>query len=116
MHLTKAEISIGIMNGKISSTINDTGATSNAGLQAAPIIITNKDSSKVFHLPTGTTEQVTKVAKLEHEVQEPAQTVDMVPDLVQHTVLSVRKFANAECILIYDVDEVNIYDGQNAEI
>ena len=40
----------------------------------------------------------------------------MVPDLVQHTLISARKFAGAEYISIYDVNEVNIYDGQTAKI
>ena len=40
----------------------------------------------------------------------------MVPDLVQHTLLSDRKFADADYILIYDGNGVNIYYGRTARI
>ena len=32
---------------------------------------------------------------MEHEVREPAWKIDMVPELLQHTILSARKFADA---------------------
>ena len=40
----------------------------------------------------------------------------MVPDLVQHTILSARTFSDADYISIYDVNEVNIYDGRTSKI
>ena len=40
----------------------------------------------------------------------------MVPDLLQHIILSAITFADADYISIYDVNEVNIYDGRTAKI
>ena len=40
----------------------------------------------------------------------------MVPYLVHHTLLSVRKLTDAAYISIYDGNEVNIYDGQPSKI
>ena len=47
---------------------------------------------RFFYLPKGTTEKVTKVAKTEHKVREPAMTIDMIPELVKHTLPSSGKF------------------------
>ena len=54
--------------------------------------------------------------KLDHKVQETESTIHMVPDLVQHTLLSTRNYAAADYILIYDGNEVNIHGGQTAKI
>ena len=89
-HLTEEDVRIGVLNVTIPYTISNTGATSIAGLQGVPIIITNENSSKTFHLPNVKTSQATKVEKLEHKVLEPASAVDMVPGLVQHILLSSR--------------------------
>ena len=40
----------------------------------------------------------------------------MVPDIVKHTLISARKFADADDISIYDGNEVRIYYGQTAKI
>ena len=40
----------------------------------------------------------------------------MVPELVQHALLSGRKFVDPEYISIYDGNEVNIYDVKNVKI
>ena len=53
---------------------------------------------------------------MESKLKQPARTIDMAPDLVQHTLLNPIKFADVEYISIYDGDEVNIYDGQTAKI
>ena len=84
----------GIMNGSIASTVSDTGATSTAGAPHDPFKETTTISSKVFILPTGGTAKATKVAKLLHKVQPPANIVDIVPSLGQ-TLLSGSKFADA---------------------
>ena len=56
------------------------------------------------------------VCKLEHELWDPARTVDMVPDLVDSFLLSTSKFASAGYITIYNSKEVNIYDSNTATI
>ena len=96
--------------------ISGTGVTSSSGIQGNPFIITNDNSSKNAHLPNETTAPTTKVAKLEHKVREPERTVYMVPELVQHALLSGRKFVDPEYISIYDGNEVNIYDVKNVNI
>ena len=60
--------------------------------------------------------RASKVAKLEHPVREPARTVDIVPALVEQSLLSGNKFAEADYISIYDKDEVNIYDALTTKI
>ena len=40
----------------------------------------------------------------------------MVPDLVQHTLISASKFVDADYISIYDGDEVNMYYGKISKI
>ena len=116
LHLTKSDISIGVLNERIQSEISDTGSTSSAGLQGDHFIITNEKSSKNFHIPNGTTSQATKVEKLEHRVQESARTLGMVPDLIHNTLISAIKCFDADYISICDGNEVNIYDGQTARI
>ena len=110
-HLAKAEIKIGFLNGTTQSSISDTGDISHAGLQGEPLITTNDNSSKFFYLPNGTISHATKVEKIEHNVQEPERTIDMVPELVHHTLLSASNFSDADYISIYDGDDVNIYYG-----
>ena len=100
----------------IPSAIIDTGATSISGLQGGPFIITNDNPSNIFNLPNITIAQSIKVEKLEHNVQEPSTTIYMVPNLVQHTLLSASKFSGADYISIYNGEKENIYDGQTAKI
>ena len=114
--LTEPELKRGVLDGTIPSAVSDTGATSSAGLVGDPFIDTDEVSTKVFHLPTGGKAPASKVVKLEHNLREPARTVDMVPDLVAQTLLSASKFADANYISIYDGKEVNIYDALTTKI
>eukprot|EP00804_Cyclotella_cryptica_P003825 CCRYP_018936-RA/>CCRYP_018936-RA protein AED:0.22 eAED:0.20 QI:0/0/0/1/1/1/2/0/637 len=105
----------GIMNGSIASAVSDTRATSTAGAPHDPFEETTTISSKVFFLPTGSTAKATKVAKLLHKVQTPANIVDIVPSLGQ-TLLSGSKFADAGYTAVYDKAEVNFYDANTIHI
>ena len=96
--------------------IINTVTTSSTGLHGDLLILTTKDPTKVFILPNGATAPAPKLAKLHHQLRKPAHTVDMVPYLVQNTLLSASKFANAEYISIYDGDKVNVYDGHTTRI
>ena len=80
-HPTKAEVRIGVLNGIILYTISDTRAASIAGLQADPLIITNRYSSKVLS-PKSNDITGHQGRKLEHKVRETSRTIGMVPDLV----------------------------------
>ena len=67
-------------------------------------------------MPNGGTAPDFDVYKLEHELQDPSWTVDMVPGLVDSSLLSTRKLASAGYIKIYDGKEVNIYDSNTTKI
>ena len=114
--LTTREIKAAVLDGTIPSGISDTGATSSAGKPGDPFSHTNTPSNKVFHLPTGGTATATTQAKLLHKVREPARSVDMVPSLAEHTLISTSKFADADYVAIYDEKEVNFYDNKTAKI
>ena len=104
-----------IMNGTIASAVSDTGATSTAGAPQDLFKETTTLSSKVFILPTGGTVTATKRAKLLHNVQAPANMVDIVPTLAQ-TLLSGSKFANAGYTRVYNKAEVNFFNANTIHI
>ena len=52
-----------------------------------------------------------EMAKLLHDVREPAKTVELVPVMKQDMLRSVGKFADVGYITILDGEEVNIYNG-----
>ncbi len=56
------------------------------------------------------------MAKLAHNVCEPARLVDIVSSLEGNSLLSGGKFAEAGYISICNGDEVNIYNGRTAKI
>ena len=105
-----------VLNGTLTAVISEICDTSSPGIQGDTLIITNKYYEKGFHTPNGTISKASKLAKIEHRLQEPDQQIDMVPDLVYHTLLSASKFENADYISIYDGREVNIHYGQNTKI
>ena len=99
----------------IPFVIGDTGATSSTGL-VDPYIPTVIKSNTMFHSPNGGTDPASDVCKIEHELRDPARTVDMVPYLVDSSLLSTRKLASAGYIKIYDGKEVNFYDSNTTKI
>ena len=56
-----------------------------------------------------------EVRLLQHNLREPARSVDMVPG-IQNSLLSTGKFADANYISIFDKDEVDIYNANNTVI
>ena len=113
--MTKDQIIKGIMDGTIASAVSDTGATSTAGTPNDPFESSNKKSNKVFRLPTGGTATATSTAKLLLSVREPANEVDIIPNLEQ-TLLSTSKFADAGYTAVYDKDEINFYNSNTIKI
>ena len=73
-------------------------------------ILRSEISNKIFHMPTGTTAPANVKAKLHHMVREPARTVDMVPNLNNNSLMSARKFADAQYITVLTTTEVLVYD------
>ena len=105
-----------MLDGSIPSGVSDTGASSTVGKPGDPFIQTDIPSNKTFYLPDAHTINSTNVAYLEHELREPARTVDMVPELAENTLISTGKFADANYISVYDKKEVNVYDGNTVKI
>ena len=107
--LTKEQIKKGVLDGTIPSAISDTGATSTAGKRGDPFDIDNALPPKVFKLPNGTLEAAESTGQLQLPLREPANRVDVVPN-IEHTLLSGVKMAEAGYTAVYDKDEVNFYD------
>ena len=62
-------------------------------------------------MPTGTIAPASVKAKLHHIVRKPARTVDMVPDLKHKSLMSARKFSDAQYIAVLTPTEVLVYDN-----
>jgi len=107
----------GVLNGTIPSAVIDTGATSSAFLKdEEPSIPTGRISSAVFHFPNGTIAPATTLNKLLHNIRAPARDANIVPSLVENSLLSTSKFAAAGYTTIYDENEVNFYDTKTTKI
>jgi hypothetical protein len=106
----------GVLNGTIPSAVSDAGATSSAFLKKDPSRATGKLSTTVFHLPNGGIAPAMTRNKLLHNVCEPARSINIVPALVENSLLSTNKFAKAGFTVIYDKDEVNFYNARTTKI
>ncbi len=106
----------GMLNGMTPSAVSDTGATLSAFLKKDPSRATGELSTTVFHLPDGAIAPATTRNKLLHNVREPARSVNIVPALVENSLLSTNKFAEAGYTVIYDKDEVNFYNTRTTKI
>jgi hypothetical protein len=100
---------MGVLNGTIPSAVSDTGATSSAFLKEDPSIPTGRVSSAVFHLPNGAVAPATTVKKLLHNVRAPTRDVNIVPSLVENSLLS-------SYTAIYDKNKVNFYDTKTTNV
>ena len=103
---------MGVLNGTIPSAISDTSATLSAFLKEDPSIPTGCVSSAVFHLPNSAIALATTVNKLLHNVRAPTRDINIVPSLVENSLLSTSKFADAGYTAIYDENEVNFNDAK----
>ena len=57
-------------------------------------IETDQPLNELFYMPTGDNTPASTIAKLKHDVREPARTVNMVPALKHNSLLSGSKFAD----------------------
>ncbi len=73
-------------------------------------------SRAVFHLPNGTMAAATTINKLHLNVHELARSVNIVPALMENSLLSTNKFVEADHTVIYDAKEVNFYDARTTKI
>ena len=81
-----------------------------------PYIQTRKPSTKIFAIANNYAIPGSNVAKLHHDVREPARTVDMVLSLTNNSLLSGGKFAQAGYVAVCDDKEVNLYDMRTVNI
>ena len=88
---------------------SDTGVSSTAQKPTDQFVATNEISTKVFGLPTGGTAPATTVAKLQLNIRDPVNRVDIVPTL-ETTLLIGSKFSDAGYISVYDANEDNFYE------
>ena len=88
----------------------DSGTTSNFGMVGDDFILIEEQSHKIFNMPTGPTALASVKAKLHHSVREPARTVDMVPYFKHNSLMSARKFADAQYITVLTPTGVLVYD------
>ena len=58
----------------------------------------------------------TTIAKLKHDIRDPAKTVDMVPGLKTNSLISGPKFADAGYVTVLTPKELLIYDGIDLEM
>ena len=77
---SELQTKLGALNGSILSAAWDTACTSHAGMIGDPFIPTGQKSTKIFVLADGHPTPATTIAKLEHNVREPARTVNTVPE------------------------------------
>ena len=93
--MSEEELKKGVLNGSIPSAAYDTACTSHAGMPCDPFIQTNTPSTNVFALADNYPIPGSNVAKLHHDVCEPARTVYMFPYLTNNSLLSGGNFAQA---------------------
>ena len=114
--MSKEELKKRVLNGSIPLAAYDTACTSHAGMTGDPFIQTNTPSTKVFALADNYPIPGSNLAKLHHDVREPARTVDMVPSLTNNFLLSGGKFAQAGYVSVCNDKEVNLYDVRTVKI
>jgi hypothetical protein len=72
-------------------------------------------SRAVFHLPNGTMAAATTINKLHLSVRKPGRSVNIVPALVENSLLSTNKFVEAGYTVIYNAEEVNFYNARTTK-
>ena len=114
--LTEKQLKEGVLNVTINSVAWETACTSNPGIIGDPFIQTDEPFKKIFALADGHPVAGSNISKLYHNVCESAHTVDMVPVLVDNSLLSGGKFADAGYRSICDRSKVKFYFGQSVKI
>ncbi len=71
---------------------------------------------KAFRIPNDQVEEANDMDELQHNVRHPTKDVHIVPGIERDSLLSIPKFVNANYIVIFDKDKVNIYDANKTSI
>ena len=114
--LTENQIKHGVLDDSIPSSAWYTACASYARLVVYPFIQTNRNSANIFALADGHPIPATTIALLEHKIQYPARTVNMVPALSNQYLLSGGKCSEAGYVSVCSGVEVNIYNGPTSKI
>ena len=78
--------------------------------------MTGEPSSKVFTTATGHKAKATEKGRMAHKLREPARTHDMVPDITLDPLASTSKMCDADYFLVFDAEEVRIYNARTTKI
>ena len=71
---------------------------------------------KAFCMPNGEIEEASNMDELQHDVRHSAKDVHILMGIERNSLLSIPKFADANYIVIFDKDKVNIYDANKTTI
>jgi hypothetical protein len=98
------------------SIVVDSGATSRCirTTDASYVQVLSERSPKTFINANGTASQAGNKAKLLYDLREPANDVDMVPNLAMNSLLSTSKLADASYVTVFTKDEVKVFDTETA--
>ncbi len=67
-------------------------------------------------MSNGEVEEASNMEEFQHNVHHPAKDVHIVLGIECNSLLSIPKFADANYVMIFDKDEVNIYDANKTTI
>ena len=67
-------------------------------------------------MPFEHTAKANAEGQLHTKVKEPIKTVDIIPGLKHNSLLSISKFAEANYLSVFTLDEEQIFDGKKATI
>jgi hypothetical protein len=114
------ELKQGVLDGSIPSVVANSRATSSVGTKRDrkrnAFVSTGRQSDKAFRMPNGEVEEASDMDEFQHNVRHPAKDVHIVPGIECNSLLSIPKFADANYVVIFDKDEVNIYDANKTKI
>ncbi len=103
-----------------TTAVANSGGTSNVGTKKDEVkqayIPTGKQSSKVFQLPDGTRTPASNKCLLHHDIRQPARDVNIVPNIPTNLLISTAKFTEVGYIMVFDDEEVNVYNASNTEV
>jgi hypothetical protein len=110
----------GVLDGSIPSAVANSGATSSIKTKRDrkrnAFITTGRQSDKAFCMPNGKVDEASNMDEFQHDVRHPAKDVHIVPGIKRDSLLSMPKFADTNYVVIFDKDEVNIYDANKTTI
>ena len=67
-------------------------------------------------MPNGDVQEGSNMDKIHHDIHHPAKDMHIIPKIERDSLLSIPKFANNNYVVIFDKDEVNIYDANKMTI